>query len=281
MLDSEFVKHLASQLKYYAQPGPRLPTDLIWYISPEQTVLEILFFTFLFAIWMIATLWQRWNSSIVTKAERNIVPLPLRLMGVVLSICLMVTIGHKFYGEKIALMLMPCHVVTAFYLFSLFCPDKAYASAAFNISIHYQFFTWLALSLPDHAGLNQRGEILNFWIHHWLLVFIPFFVIFSRHFELDKRGHYYFQLAICIAGLIHYDIMLPAGLFTGQNVGYMVFPPSKSPGKGPFFRVMHMMFLVFMGYFGGYFVPQILIFVSKALGFSQYKSKPDDKLKGQ
>jgi len=229
-------------------------------------------FTLFFAIWWIVT-WRKRPQKPVTKVELNNLPLPLKIMRLVLIICLSVTIGHKFYGEKMALMLMPCHVVTAFYLFSLFHPDKSYAEAAFNISVHYQFFTWLALLLPDHAGLNQRGEILNFWIHHWILVFIPLYIIIFHHFEMNKKGHYYFQLAICIAGLIHYDFMLLVGLFTGHNVGYMIYPPSKSPGKGPFFRVMHMLFLVFMGYIGGYIVPQILLSISTLFGIKSDKQK--------
>jgi hypothetical protein len=285
MLDNEIVRHLASYLKYYAQPGPRLPASVLWYISAEQTVLEIIFFTLFFTIWFLVTLRQRTSDSLNTvsngKMELNTLPTALKIMRIILLLCLVVTIGHKFYGEKMALMFMPCHVVTAFYLYSLFHPDKAYAQAAFNISVHYQFFTWLALALPDHNGLNQTGEILNFWIHHWLLVIIPFYIIFTRHFEMDKRSHYYFKLAICIAGIIHYDVMLLSGLFTGQNVGYMIFPPSKSPAKGPFFRVTHMIFLVFMGYFGGYVIPQILISLSKRLGFPYYKTKPADNLKGE
>ena len=51
------------------------------------------------------------------KDEVNAVSLPLKLMGVVLGICFLVTIGHKYYGEKMALMFMPCHVVTGKYLF--------------------------------------------------------------------------------------------------------------------------------------------------------------------
>lgn len=102
----------------------------------------------------------------------------------------------------------------------------------------------LTLASPDHTGLTQRGEVLNFWIHHSVLAVIPIYLILSGHYTLDKTNHYYFLLAVCIGvcfffsgsyspakGLIHYDIMLVAALMSGHNVSYMLFPP---PGISQF-----------------------------------------------
>jgi len=159
-------------------------------------------------------------------------------------------------------MLMPCHFVTVFYLYILWHPNKHSANEAFNISIHYQFFTWLALLLPDHTGLTQNGEIFNFWVHHWILFFIPVYLLLSGHYTLDKTDHHYFQVAICLGGLVHYDIMLVAALSTGHNVSYMLFPPPKSPISGPLFRIGHQLFLIFMGWVGGYLIPYAVVYLS-------------------
>jgi len=260
-----------------------VPVELLWYLPPEQHVLEIIVFNLIFGIGLYVTLKQGRNRKQNVSAPENVLSIPLKILRLILVICLTITVGHKFYGEKMALMLMPCHIATAFYLYALCVPTKADAQAAFNISIHYQFFTWLAIAMPDHSGLNQIGEILNFWIHHWILCFIPLFLIFTRHFELDKEGHYYFKLAICIGGLLHYDAMLIAAILTGHNVSYMLFPPPKSPMKGPLFRFGHMLFLVFMGWVGGYLVPRLVIFLSKWLRFQYHQAGgfPATKSKAQ
>jgi hypothetical protein len=87
------------------------------------------------------------------------------------------------------------------------------------------FFELIILYSPDHSGLDQTGEILNFWVHHWILCIVPFHLILSNHFQLDKRDHYYYKLAICIGGLVHFDLMGITSIITGHNVGYMLYPP--------------------------------------------------------
>jgi len=278
--NSTLLAILGAYLRTFPQPSVKVPLEKLWYLSPEHHILELTFFTFFYGIWLIIALKmgkQRVQENLDLE-ERNILPSFAKWLRIILTICITITVGHKFNGEKLSLMLMPCHFVTVCYLYALWHPSKYYASAAFNISIHYQFFTWLALLLPDHTGLTQRGEILNFWIHHWILFLIPLFLIFTRQFELDKKNHYYFQLAICLCGLVHYDIMLVAALLTGHNVSYMLFPPPKSPISGPTFRVGHQIFLIFMGWVGGYLVPRLVISFSAWMKFPYYMSSARKKV---
>jgi len=264
---------MGSYLRTFPKPSVKVPIEKLWYLPAEHHILELAFFTLFYGIWFLVLLKfgkDRNGKTELKRDEKNNLPQFAKLLRIILTVCILITVRHKFYGEKLALMFMPCHFVTACYLYALWHPSKFQANAAFNISIHYQFFTWLALLLPDHTGLTQNGEILNFWIHHWILCIIPLFLIFTRHFELDKKSHYYFQLAICLCGLVHYDIMLVAALLTGHNVSYMLFPPPKSPINGPFFRVGHQLFLIFMGWVGGYLVPRVVISFSAWMRFPYY-----------
>jgi hypothetical protein len=58
---------------------------------------------------------------------------------------------------------------------------------------------------PDYTGLHQSGEIVNFWIHHWILFIIPFHLLLIRYYTIDYSGAYYYRLA---AFLGKYDILL-------------------------------------------------------------------------
>jgi len=176
-------------------------------------------------------------------------------------------------------MFMPCHFTTACYLFSLWVPDKSRAEEAFNISVHFMFFTWLAIALPDHRGLTQFGEVLNFWVHHWVLLLIPLYWIGSGHFVVRQPlhdRHRYFKLAISAALLVHFDVMAMAALNSGHNVrsvvdlrlligcyvfacSYMLRPPPKTPFTGTWFRWAHIALLIFSGWFCGYILPPLIV----------------------
>lgn len=270
------VQGPASYLRTIPQPSAKVPIEKLWYLSPEQHIIELIVFTFIYGIGLLVLL-KRGNNRNKDKYIqqvhlKNELSTFAKILRLFLTVCISITIGHKFYGEKLALMLMPCHFVTACYLYILWHPNKYSANVAFNISIHYQFFTWLALLLPDHTGLTQNGEIINFWLHHWILFFIPIYLIFTGQFTLDKTDHHYFQMAICLGGLVHYDIMLIAALSTGHNVSYMLFPPPKSPIAGPLFRIGHQIFLILMGWVGGYLIPNAVVSLSNRF-ISNHKQK--------
>jgi len=179
-------------------------------------------------------------------------------------------------------MLMPCHSVTLCYLAAMYARKHSTGEFIFNIAIHYMFFTWLALLLPDRRGLTQFFEIENFWVHHWMLFIVPIYLIFSLHYKVDHVDHYHYKLASGFGALLHFNVMSLAGLISGHNVSYMVYPPSKSPAQGTYYRLIHMVFLVVMGWVGGYLVPAIVIKLSTSLGFPYYQTQKDvEKTKTQ
>ena len=84
------------------------------------------------------------------------------------------------------------------------------------------------LDRPDLRGLKQFGEIFNFWVHHWILCFIPLHVIITGHYKLDRTNNYYFKIAAVVGLFVHFNMMSIAGLISGHNVGYMLAPPTSN-----------------------------------------------------
>jgi len=238
-----------------------IPHEKVWYLPAEQHILEIIVSNVIFGTLLLMTLRRGKSALSSTPRHDDIQRLSLigKILRFVLTVCFLYTIWHKYNGKKLALMIMPCHAVTLCYLFSLYSRRHSTAEFMFNVSVHFMFFTWLALLLPDHAGLKQFGEIPNFWVHHWVLFIIPIYLIATSHYNIDHADHYYFRLAAGFGALLHFNIMSIAGIISGHNVGYMLAPPPKTIIKGPYFRWGHAAFLVIMGWISGYLVPWLIV----------------------
>jgi len=245
------------------RPNSGFLPEKVFFLSPEQHILELLVSNILFGGLLYVTLKRGKSKTSTTHVHpsKDVQQLTLvaKVMRFVLTICFFITIYHKYNGNKLTLMMMPCHFVTLCYLACLYAKKHSTGEFIFNVSTHYMFFTWLALLLPDHAGLTQFGEIHNFWVHHWILFIIPLYCVFTYHYKIDHTDHYYFKLAAALGGLVHFDMMGVAGLLSGQNVGYMLFPPPKTVYAGQFFRWGHAGFLVLMGWVSGYLLPWLVV----------------------
>jgi len=241
--------------------------DEVWYLPTEQHVAELIFFNVVFIFGLYYT--QRWDEQqerakgnkpvSLPREEQQLTPI-LKVYRLILTLCLCVTVCHKYLGNKLSNMFMPCHCATACYLYCLWTKDKRRAELAFNVSMHFLFYTFLAILLPDFRGLTLPFEITNFWVHHWILFIIPLHLIVTRHYHLERtKSLYYYAHAVCWGGLVHFDVMGVAGLLSGLNVGYMLHPPKHTPFKGMWFRWGHASFLIIMGALCGFlFVPALL-----------------------
>jgi len=240
-----------------------VPKHEIWFLTPERHAAELIFFNLAIGLLLFVTLKRGKDKSpvddMIKPNEEQKLSLIMQVFRAILTVCYIVTVYHKVNGQKISNMLMPCHVATVCYLYCLYTKSKRNAHIMFNISMHYMFFTWLALALPDHRGLQQTGEIANFWIHHWILFIIPIHLIYTKHYIIDHTNNYYFKLAVCIGMFIHFDMMSISAIMSGLNVGYMLRPPPGTPlGKGEWFRWGHATAMIVMGVICGYLVPFLI-----------------------
>jgi len=252
------VKAFAAYLVDISEKNPPKHTYNMWYLSPEQHAVELILFNIIYGLGLLVTLYGRKRPKIVEDDSPQELSFILKVYRAILTVCFLVTFVHKINGQKIQMILMPCHMTTLCYLYTLWTKSKEKAEIMFNISVHFMFFTWLAMLFPDHTGLHQQGEILNFWVHHWILLIIPFHLIIVKQYRLDTSGAYYYRLAAFLGGLFHYDVYVFLDIISGQNVGYMLCPPPKSPFQGKYFRFYHAGLLIVMGILCGFVIPQLI-----------------------
>lgn len=153
-----------------------------------------------------------------------------RILGFTLIVNIIAQLIYKtLRGWRVlSYMLQPCHVATVLMLYCFYTTNYKRAVVVFQVSLHYTFFTILAIAVPDLAQLHLPLEVTNFWIQHYAILIAPLYVLFfSNRFPLSPSVSTTL-LAIGFGGLFHYLFQLPAGMVTGINVNYMLWPP---PGK--------------------------------------------------
>jgi len=244
-----------------------------WYLSPKQHIIETIIANVGFISLILVALYIRKKQNFPKcpgidyeddddddHAANNIQNLPFwgLVLRTLLSACFIITSYHKYMGQKLGYMLMPCHFATLCYLYSMYTTNYRRANTMFNIAIHFMFFTVLALALPDFTHFSLFGEVFNFWAHHWILLIVPLYLLVSGHYIIDQRDSYYFLLAVGLGGLVHFDIQAPAGFLSGLNVNYLFWPPPKSPFKGQYFRWYLTVALVLCAWISGTLLPKFL-----------------------
>lgn len=81
---------------------------------------------------------------------------------------------------------------------------------------------------PDTRGLDLPGEQINYWVGHVVLVALPMVWVAMRRF------HCYASWRLTVATwagvfFAHYALLLPLCLFYGENINFMIAPPSAYP----------------------------------------------------
>jgi len=264
----------AASLLLAVKPDDAHPTH--FFLSAEQHVVEgglmVLFFTAL-----VHTSKRMIKTPNVFHHKEN-PPLTLieKILGFTLTVNILAQVIYKSVrGWKVlSYMLQPCHMATLLCLYCLYSKNYQRASTVFQISLHYAFFTILAIAVPDLAQLHLPFEVLNFWVQHYALVLTPLYLLFfSDRFPLSPSLSTTI-LAIGIGGIFHFGCQLPAGIVTGINVNYMLWPPPGVPTAfaGKNYRQLLTLGFMFLASVTGYFLPKL------ALLFHRPKK---DKLKKQ
>jgi hypothetical protein len=237
VVNSSTVLTLASGIEWLASFSPN-PSETL-FIDSRIQVVELLVAQVLFGTLLFATFSERRGEKPQPYRRQQLTWLGV-VLRTMLTACLLVTLVHKYLAQKLAFMFMHCHLVTACYLYSMYTRDFYKAQKVFNVAVYWMFFTAMALATPDMRDLVLPGEHLNFWVHHTVLLLVPVYLVASGHYELDLRNAFNLRLSFGFGGLAHYDLMLPAALVSGRNVGYMLMHPPKSPFRSRnSFRPLH------------------------------------------
>lgn len=256
------VKSLAEKLEYIR---PLDSHEHHFYLPAETHVVEG-FWTLLFSCIFIYA--SQFGGMKHTKWPAGRSP-PTRLEKVIrtiLTINLAAQVMYKTYrGWKVlTYMLQPCHAESALLLYVMYTSNHKMATRVFQISLHYMFFTTLAIAVPDLASLQLPFEQVNFWVQHYILVVVPIYLIAVRRFELSPSWGLT-SLAIGFGMFFHFYVQAPAALLSGVNVNYMLWPP---PGVPPIianahYRIILTFTFMLLATLTGYYLPKLVIRLQK------------------
>lgn len=226
----------------YAAPDTdtRLST---WYLPPHQVVAEWMFFIFVF-IGTIA------YGRPVARTE----PIHLsrsKRLGLFLTFqtCLWTLVAVVYYkfrswvqlGEWFAPLyfFQPCHVLLTAYvvlcliiIYSRGESSTANAVTLFHVLFDLQWFTWVAIVLPDMQALIERdffGEYFLFYFEHVLLVVLPYtmlcFGLASATHDTWEGRMFRAWYSLAWFGLHHIQVMTPVSLISGIQINYQTHLP--------------------------------------------------------
>eukprot|EP01113_Clastostelium_recurvatum_P036298 TRINITY_DN5156_c0_g1_i1.p1 TRINITY_DN5156_c0_g1~~TRINITY_DN5156_c0_g1_i1.p1 ORF type:complete len:297 (+),score=78.69 TRINITY_DN5156_c0_g1_i1:43-933(+) len=245
---------------------PTLHDEKHFYVSPKQHVFEIIIANIFFGLCIYFGL--RKDKSSKAQAGRARVPAkPLhtaeRVFRVVLTLNIIMQLVYKTMRgwHILGYMLQPCHVTTCLYLFCWYTSDHHLGARVFQVSVHYMFFTALALAVPDLAQLKLPFEQTTFWVQHWALLIAPILMLLvSRRYHPLTPSFKNSLLAIGLGGLFHFDVQLPLAFVTGVNINYMLWPPPGVPAfvNTPYYRYWLTLALVTLAWLCGHIIVTII-----------------------
>jgi len=257
-MESVFIAPVA-QFLVYLKPDDADPKH--FYIPPEEHVRQAIgFYIFCF----VTIYASRWGKITTAKLSKPPPPLNLteHLFRTVLTINFLAQLVYKTTRgwRVLTYMFQPCHAATLLYLYCLYTKDYSRATKAFQIGLHYMFFTALAIAVPDTAQLQLPLEVTNFWVQHWALLLCPLYLLVNGRFILSPSWALT-SYAVGLGMLYHFVTQLPAALLSGVNVNYMLWPP---PGVPPIatqtnYRIMLSLLFVPLAIFTGYYLPKIVL----------------------
>ena len=214
-----------------------------WNVNPHQMVVEWLYFTSMF----VATLaWGKPNTVVpkpTAPFSRNI-KIMLYVLFQLSLWTLMAIVYYKFrawvlLNEWFApiYLLQPCHLILGVYVWfihDLLSTGRITVSHAriFHVLFDLQWFTYVALLLPDMDALIERNffaEYTLFFVEHYLILALPltlFATLFleARHLTWKDRL-YRAWYSLTWFGLHHIQVMTPASLVSGIQINYQTHLP--------------------------------------------------------
>lgn len=219
-----------------------------WYLSPKQHGVEFIVTNIVFVLLFRFFYNRAFKKD--TPADQVLVhavatapskrsKLDFFLLSMLFASISLITY-HKYVRNAMVFMLQPCHVsMISLITILLMNPQRKSPHIAFNIYLHTQWGTLLALFFPDLRGYDLPFEIENFWIEHLLLVIAPVMMIFNNRLAVLPLSFDIAFVSFVFKATYHSLVLAIVSLYTGRNLNYMLTPP---PGPvetfGLFYRPM-------------------------------------------
>jgi hypothetical protein len=157
-----------------------------------------------------------------------------------LLMCTVALFAYKILRPPTSYIFMLCHLHTILltYLRFIAVPDSAHSKLFHAGFLCSWFGTMLALAMPDLRGL-WFGEIVLFYVQHYLLLIVPMLWIAQRRYTL------YDGFPAALVGwilflVVQFDLHFAVSLTFTSNVSYMLVPPVGGPLRsfGSWYRLV-------------------------------------------
>lgn len=212
-----------------------------WYISAEQHVLEFLLFNLTFAGLLVY-----FGINLVAHAPEKTPAEPtgtiiMYVLAGLLSLSFLYTIFYKWMTKSLIFLLQPCHVITTVELLVLFAPHGSFIdmTIVFNLMLYWVWNPLIAILQPDLRDYKHFRDLFNYFFQHALIILIPFYLLFTRQYDLYHWSWENLVVSFNLQVLYHFFVLEVVNLFACTNLNYMMAPP---PGPlewfGPWYRVV-------------------------------------------
>ena len=250
---NSMAEYVHSKTPYLEESPYQTPeTDMrlsTWYLSPHQVVTEWLIFSLVF-VYIISHGLPRYRGT-ATVNSSGVFSLFLLSLSTLLVVVIYKVRAWVELKEWFAMLYLfqPCHmlllgyVVVTFLLWKETRASHDYACAIFHVLFDLQWFTYVAVALPDTQALLERnffGEFFLFYFEHLLLMVLPIGLA-GTWFRHSTPVHPFRRALFSIAwfGIHHIQVMTPLSLVSGVQVNYQTHLPKYAlPWFGRAYKVV-------------------------------------------
>jgi len=225
-------------------------TECVHFLDTSQRIVEtILFFSMSVGLTLMSVRGLQFSS--LTNNNESQVKSENQFLLLIFAIVFGVEIGFKLANRQMIWLLNPCHMLTILQLYLLSSQNKLINVILFKLHLYWLTGPLLAILFPVTVTRHLPGEVLIYWVQHFLLVSTPVFlmtrdslsfpVVSSRDQELRWAG-----LALSLFSLYHWLVLQPIGLLTEVNLNNMICPALSDPFHGQYYRVIAMGYFSFL-----------------------------------
>eukprot|EP00039_Didymoeca_costata_P022362 m.4329 g.4329 ORF g.4329 m.4329 type:complete len:312 (+) comp2958_c0_seq1:64-999(+) len=227
--------------KLLKRVNPQIGTDTgkskiysAWWISPEQTALELL----IFFIITVHFTWQLlrggnylkgWDSNDTSGRELDVWDRIIAWNSVFHAVIMIV---YKIKRGRLAFLLQPCNMWTILFIYVSFS-RSTFSTVLFNFYLHAMWGSWLGALAADLRDYSDKKEILWFFTNHFTLIVFPLYHVARQTFPIFPLDSYATWMINCV---LHYWVYFPFSLYTGWQIQYMMHPPTQLRIFGRWYR---------------------------------------------
>lgn len=131
---------------------------------------------------------------------------------------------YKWNIQSMINIIQPCHMIVLLEGIAVFS-TKPLGVLITLFLLPAMTGTLLAMLWPDVGGLDQPFELHAYWIQHYLIQLVPFYLLVRRNFLAVKyAGPFTIFVGIWILAVLHFSLFEVVDLTFNVNVEFMLCP---------------------------------------------------------